>query len=118
RPCEELGGDMFGVVPLDDRHTAVYLLDVSGHGVAAALLSVSVRHALSAVSAAGSLLRQPVPGSTGYGLVPPAEVAAELNRRFPIDPETSQYFTLLYGLLDRQTHEFRYVSAGHPGPVY
>jgi sigma-B regulation protein RsbU (phosphoserine phosphatase) len=50
--------------------------------------------------------------------VPPAEVAAELNRRFPMDPETSQFFTLLYGLLDRQTHEFRYVSAGHPGPAY
>jgi sigma-B regulation protein RsbU (phosphoserine phosphatase) len=118
RPCEELGGDMFGIVPLDERFTAVYLLDVSGHGVVAALLSVSVRHALSVVSAAGSLVRQPLPDGPGYRLVPPAEVAVELNRRFPMDPETNQYFTLVYGLIDRETHEFRYVSAGHPAPAY
>jgi sigma-B regulation protein RsbU (phosphoserine phosphatase) len=118
RPCEELGGDMFGVVPVDERHTALYALDVSGHGVAAALLSVSVRHALSSPSASGSLLRQPVPEPPGHRLVPPAEVAAELNRRFPMDSKTSQYFTLIYGLLDRQTHSFRYISAGHPGLAY
>src|SRR5262249_23565800 len=44
QPCEELAGDILGVVPLDDRHVALYMLDVSGHGVAAALLSVTVRH--------------------------------------------------------------------------
>jgi sigma-B regulation protein RsbU (phosphoserine phosphatase) len=114
QPCEELGGDMFGVVALDDRHAALYLLDVSGHGVAAALLSVSIRHFLT-----------PLPGSgvsgasrSGQALASPKQVAAELNRRFPMDAVTGQFFTLMYGILDLQTHEFRYASAGHPGPLH
>ncbi len=118
KPCEELAGDLLGVVGLDDNHVALYVLDVSGHGVAAALLSVSVRHFLSPMPSSSSLLRQPIPGSFAPRIVPPAEVALELNRRFPMDITTGQYFTLLYGVLHLPTQEFRYVSAGHPGPVH
>jgi sigma-B regulation protein RsbU (phosphoserine phosphatase) len=118
RPCEELAGDSIGIMPLDERHTALHVLDVSGHGVAAALLSVSVRHVMSPVSSASSLLRQPAAGSSAWHLVPPAEVAAELNRRFPVDADTGRYFTLLYGILDMELRQFRYVSAGHPGPIH
>ena len=64
-----------------------------------------------------SLLWQHIEGSR-YHLLPPGEVAKELNKKFPMDPETRQYFTLLYGILSLETHEFRYVSAGHPGPLY
>jgi sigma-B regulation protein RsbU (phosphoserine phosphatase) len=118
QPCEELAGDIFGVVPLDDRYVALYLLDVSGHGVAAALLSVTVRHVLSPTLTSSSILRQAVPGTNHFTPTPPAEVARELNSRFPTDPATGQYFTLLYGVLDLHTLEFRYVCAGHPGPVH
>ena len=48
----------------------------------------------------------------------PAEVAARLNRLFPFDPATEQFATLVYGVLDAATGEFRYASAGHPGPVH
>ena len=51
-------------------------------------------------------------------VTPPAEVAARLNRLFPFDPATEQFATLVYGVLDAATGEFRYVSAGHPGPVH
>lgn len=118
QPCEELAGDIFGVVPLDDRYVALYLLDVSGHGVAAALLSVTVRHVLSPTLTSSSILRQAVPGTSHFIPTPPAEVARELNSRFPTDSATGQYFTLLYGVLDLQSFEFRYVCAGHPGPVH
>jgi sigma-B regulation protein RsbU (phosphoserine phosphatase) len=118
KPCEELAGDSIGIMPLDAQHTALHVLDVCGHGVAAALLSVSVRHVMAPVSSASSLLRQPMPGSSAWRIVPPAEVAAELNRRFPVDPETARYFTLLYGILDVENLVFRYVSAGHPGPAH
>ncbi len=40
-----------------------------------------------------------------------------LNRRFPMNPKTNQYFTLLYGILDLQNYEFRFVQAGHPSPI-
>ncbi len=118
QPCEQLAGDILGVVPLDDKHAAVYMLDVSGHGVAAALLSVTVRHVLAPGASVSSLVRQPAPGGTGYRPTPPAEVVQELNARFPLDPATGQFFTLSYGVLDLETFAFRHVSAGHPGPVH
>lgn len=103
---------------LDERFTAMHVLDVSGHGVAAALLSVSVRHVMTPVNSSSSLLRELTAGGDKWRTSPPTAVAAELNRRFPLDLETGRFFTLLYGLLDAKNMEFRYVSAGHPGPVH
>ena len=51
-------------------------------------------------------------------ITPPAEVADHLNRLFPFDSTTEQFATMVYGILNAETGEFRYVSAGHPGPVY
>ncbi|MEJ7638057.1 MAG: response regulator [Singulisphaera sp.] len=102
RPCTELAGDGLNVVRLDDRFAGFYVLDVSGHGVAAALLSVSLARALA-------------PTRPGFGPGPgrrrpdraeplsPAEVAERLDRLFPYDPATEQYATLLYGILDAAT---------------
>ncbi len=117
-PCEELAGDILGVVGLDERHAGLYVLDVSGHGVAAALSSVSVRHFLSPIASETSLLRRTASGSSTIRIVPPAEVADELNRQFPMDAATAQFFTLLYGVLDVAQREFRYVSAGHLPPIH
>jgi sigma-B regulation protein RsbU (phosphoserine phosphatase) len=118
RPCQELAGDLLGIVGLDSQNIGIYILDVSGHGVAAALSSVAVRHFLAPLPATASLLRQPMPGATGWRIAPPAEVADQLSDRFPMDLETGQYFTLLYGVLVPSSGTFRYVSAGHPGPIY
>jgi sigma-B regulation protein RsbU (phosphoserine phosphatase) len=112
RPCEELAGDGLNVFPIDDQRVGLYVLDVSGHGVASALLSVSVVRALAPPSERATILTR-----EGGGLLAPAEVAAELNRRFPFDVETGQYFTIHYGVLDVASGTFGYVSAGQPGPV-
>jgi sigma-B regulation protein RsbU (phosphoserine phosphatase) len=64
------------------------------------------------------LLKRSTDQAPFYQLVPPAEVAAELNRRFPWDPAARQFFTLIYGILDVHSTEFRYVCAGHPSPVH
>jgi phosphoserine phosphatase RsbU/P len=58
-------------------------------------------------------MRDPA-SDTGYRIARPVEVAEKLNRQFPLDTRTSQYFTLIYGLLNVRTRELRYVSAGHP----
>ena len=116
KPCAELAGDILNVFRLDDDHVGMYVLDVVGHGVAAALLSVAVSRLLSPTP--NSFLVRPCEGSPGYRLLPPSEVAAQLNRRFPWDPATEQFFTLLYGVLNLRTREWRFVSAGHPGPIY
>ena len=57
RPCEELAGDGLNVFALDDRHAALYVFDVSGHGVASALLSVTLSRVLSPPSDPSSVLR-------------------------------------------------------------
>jgi len=118
RPCDELAGDGLNIIPLGDGKVGLYILDVSGHGVASALLSVTLSRLLSPPSEPSSILIRDggVPGK--YDTTPPAEVAARLNRLFPFDPLTEQFATLVYGILNAVTGEFRYVSAGHPGPVH
>ena len=51
---------------------------------------------------------------TGTRVVAPADVAYELNRRFPMEHQNELYFTMVYGVLNIITQEVRYVSAGHP----
>ena len=121
-PCDELAGDSLNVVVLDDRRVGLYVLDVSGHGVASALLSVTLSRLLSSPRDPSSVLVRPVDDLDGDGSrglpMPPSEVADELSRRFPFDLATGQYFTIIYGLFDVITGEFQYVSAGHPGLAY
>jgi sigma-B regulation protein RsbU (phosphoserine phosphatase) len=106
QPCAELAGDLLGLVGLDDRRACLYVLDVVDHGVKAALLAVMINRVLSRL----------LPASKGA--LSPIEVAAQLNQEFPWDMRTQQFFTLMLGVLDRQTGEFRFVSAGQPGPIH
>jgi sigma-B regulation protein RsbU (phosphoserine phosphatase) len=118
RPCDELGGDGLNIFPLGDDKVGLYILDVSGHGVASALLAVTLSRLLSSPSEPFSILTRSGDAGDGFDLTPPAEVAARLNRLFPFDSATEQFATMVYGILNSSTGEFRYVSAGHPGPVH
>ncbi len=118
RPCDELGGDGLNVIPLGVGKVGFYILDVSGHGVASALLSVTLSRLLSPPSEASSILIRNGNGRDRLDITPPAEVAARLNRLFPFDAATEQFTTLVYGILNVANGEFRYVSAGHSGPVH
>ncbi len=114
RPCDELAGDTINVVPLDSRNVEFYAIDVSGHGVPAALLSVTLNHLL--LPAGGRLVLGP---STPDGsALSPVDVVQTLNRQFPYDHERNQYFTLAYGVYDTETRDFRFVSAGHPPLIH
>jgi sigma-B regulation protein RsbU (phosphoserine phosphatase) len=118
QPCDELAGDGLNVVPLGDDQVGLYVLDVSGHGVASALLSVSLSRLLSAASEPSSILIRNRDNVDRFEITPPAEVATRLNLLFPFDTATEQFATMVYGVLNTVTGEFRYVSAGHPGPVH
>lgn len=117
-PCTELAGDMLNVMRLDDEHVGVYLLDVSGHGVQAALMAVTACRYLSSHKDASSVLWERRDGSAEYHLASPAAAAAQLNARFVSQCLTEQYFTLVYGILNQRTGQFRYTVAGHPSPVH
>ena len=117
-PCDELGGDGLNVIPLGNGKVGVYLLDVSGQGVASALLSVTLGRLLSPPTEASSILIRGGDAGGASDVTPPAEVAARLNRLFPFESATDKFAALVYGILNATTGEFRYVSAGHPGPVH
>ena len=116
--CHALGGDMFNIVQLDEHNVGIYVLDVSGHGTSAALVSVSLSRVLVPQVQQGGILKLAIPEPPYYEIVPPAEVAAELNRRFQLAAQSGHFCTFLYGVLDAERRTFRYVSAGHPGPIY
>jgi phosphoserine phosphatase RsbU/P len=118
RPCDELAGDGLSIIPLGDGKVGLYILDVSGHGVASALLSVTLSRLLAPPSEPSSILIRDGDTRSRFDIAPPAEVAARLNRLFPFDAATEQLTTMVYGILNAASGEFRYISAGHPGPVH
>ena len=90
-PSSGLAGDTFGYHWIDDDHFAFYLLDVSGHGVGPALLSVSALNALRS---------QSLPATD---FVDPGQVLAALNRAFQMDQQNGLYFTIWYGVYKKST---------------
>ena len=101
-PSTELGGDSFGYHAIDDDHMAFYLLDVCGHGVGAALLSVTAINVLRSAALPNTDFRDP------------AAVLGALNDAFPMEKQNNMYFTIWYGVYERPTRNLRYASAGHP----
>src|SRR5262249_4564831 len=101
----QLGGDMFGYHWLDPDHLAVYLLDVSGHGVGSSLLAVSAAHVLSAQSLPNTDFRDP------------AQVLSRLNDVFQMERPDGKYFTIFYGVYRRGDRTLAYGNGGHPSPL-
>jgi sigma-B regulation protein RsbU (phosphoserine phosphatase) len=105
-PCGPFACDYLNVFRLSERHAGLCALDVGGHGVTAALLSVIVSQLLARVAdGAGSA-------------VPPAKVAARLGGELVKEASAGHTISLLYGVLTLDTGEFRFVVAGNPGPVH
>ncbi len=117
-PCDELAGDTLNIFSLDEEYIGLYLLDVSGHGVSAALLSVNLSRTLNPNPGQSDILKEQTLTPPGYRLASPGEVADRLNQRFPLDTNTGQYFTMQYGQLSLKTREFHFISAGHPPMIH
>ncbi len=117
QPCEELAGDGLDIVRLDQDHLGIYVLDVGGHGVPAALLSASLHRWLSPVPEESCLFRPESGSGSSYTIASPAEVVGNLNARFGLRPEHGRFCTLIYGVLHLPTRTLRYALAGHPAPL-
>jgi sigma-B regulation protein RsbU (phosphoserine phosphatase) len=104
-PSTQLGGDSFGYHRLDDDHFAFFLLDVSGHGVGASLLSVSALNVIAARS---------LPG-VDFG--DPGRVLAGLNNAFQMDKHNNKYFTIWYGVYQQSARRLTWAGGGHPAAL-
>jgi serine phosphatase RsbU (regulator of sigma subunit)/CheY-like chemotaxis protein len=112
-------GDVFNVFPLGDRRVGFYLLDVMGHGFQAAVLAVTVYSFLSNdVTRLGILTRPAEAGEPAGRVLGPAEVIAELNRRFYYDSGDNPFFTIVYGVIDAGLGKGNLARAGHVPPLY
>lgn len=104
--AEHLSGDFFVVAPYNSKSVLVFLCDVMGHGVSAALVATIMRVWV------GQLVRK----ETSPGLM-----LSTLNRRiynlFGRNPDTFRFATAFCGLLDAVDRRLRYAGAGHPAPI-
>ena len=102
RPAGMIGGDFVGFHQLDDHAIGLHAVDVSGHGVASALLTARLAAQIDALTQDRHLS--------------PAGLVSTLNDMMLDGPLTDAYLTMVYGRLDLETHRLRLVQAGHPHP--
>jgi sigma-B regulation protein RsbU (phosphoserine phosphatase) len=102
QPSTSLGGDTFGYHRLGEDLLALYLVDVSGHGVDSALLSVTIRNVIRSGSLPGTDFRQP------------GEVLSALNAAFPMEDYGEKCFSIWYGVLNTAQRQLIWSGAGHP----
>lgn len=114
RPCQNVGGDLFNVLCLDEDTLGLYMLDVSGHGVQAAMVTVAVYQALSPHT--GQIVKYPQDTPPYYCLSDPHDVLAQLDREYPFE-RFDAFFTISYMLIDRRTGILRYANGAHPVPL-
>jgi len=100
-PSASVGGDAFGYMALDDDRFAGFLIDVSGHGVAAAVHTVSVLN----------VMRQRALAGVDFG--EPSQVLERLNEMFGMEAHGGLFFTFWYGVYSHRSRALRYASAGH-----
>ena len=101
KPMQQVGGDYFDYIELDDDHLAVVLADVVGHGIAAAMLMAKVsaesRFALATTKSASAAMER-------------------LNNKLT-DMHLNRFVTLVLCLLNTKTNTLEVVNAGHMPPV-
>src|SRR5262245_34692518 len=101
-PSADLGGDTFGYDWLDPDHLAIYILDVTGHGLDSALFAVTIMNVLRSRALPDVDFRKP------------GEVLARLNDAFPMEQYGLKNFTIWYGVYARPSRKLNWSGGGHP----
>jgi len=102
-PSEQLSGDYYDLIPLNDHQVAITIADVSGKGHQAAMYTVRAKYLLRALA------------KSGYA---PGSLLQLMNRLIYVDTEVEKFISLFYGILDLEKNELLYACAGHDPPIY
>jgi sigma-B regulation protein RsbU (phosphoserine phosphatase) len=116
RNSGRVGGDLVGSFRVDDDRVVVYSIDVSGHGVASAMMTARLAGFLTGSSPEQNLAFQTGPNGD-HVLLPPAAVVDRFNRLMLEEIQAEQYFTMALAVIDRQSGTLDLVQAGHPHPL-
>lgn len=115
KPSGHVGGDLVGSFSIDAKRLGLFAVDVSGHGVASAMMTARLAGLLSGGSPDQNIALKL--GQDGQrDAYPPARVAERLNRLMIEDLQVDQYFTLAYAEVDMASGTFALTQAGHPHP--
>ncbi|MDH3839278.1 MAG: SpoIIE family protein phosphatase [Desulfobacteraceae bacterium] len=107
-PCEHMGGDIFNIFQMDAEHLGIYMLDVSGHGVPAAMITVSVSQFLQQNTV--QMLKK-------SSFMSPTQVLNALDKEFPFE-RFNNFFTITYIIINTKNGDTIYSNAGHPYPIF
>lgn len=116
RPCGHVGGDFIGIFRVNESRIGLFSIDVSGHGIASALLAARVAGYLSGASPDQNIaITRDELGL--YAMRPPEDVCAQLNELMLSQLDTDLYLTMVLADCNLRTGEVRFVQAGHPSPI-
>lgn len=115
RPSGHVGGDLVGYFQISDTVLGLFALDVSGHGVASALMTARLAGLLSIASKQQNIALRRTPD--GFVARSPVDTATRLNNLILSEMDTENYATIAYGVADLATGRVSMVQAGHPHPV-
>jgi sigma-B regulation protein RsbU (phosphoserine phosphatase) len=116
RNSGRVGGDLVGSFAVDDDRLVIYSIDVSGHGVASAMMTARLAGFLTGTSPDQNLAFQTGPGGV-HTLLPPEVAVDRFNRLMLDEIQAEQYFTIVFGVMNRRTGVLALVQAGHPHPM-
>jgi phosphoserine phosphatase RsbU/P len=116
RNSGRVGGDLVGSFCIDADRIAIYSIDVSGHGVASAMMTARLAGFLTGSSPDQNLVFHKGPEGVQQAL-PPDQVAERFNRLMLEEIQAEQYFTMAYAEVNLSLGQVRFVQAGHPHPM-
>ena len=116
RNSGRVGGDLVGSFKVDENRVAIYAIDVSGHGVASAMMTARLAGFLTGSSPDQNLAFHKGPDGS-HALLPPHAVADRFNRLMLEEIQAEQYFTMVFAVVDRVAARLSLVQAGHPYPM-
>lgn len=102
-PCDKVGGDLINLFRYDENRWLLWVLDVSGHGPRAAMVTMAVDQFLRS--------------SSGLNYLKPPEIMKALDKEFPFS-RFGSFFTLVYGVVDIDRQVFTYCNSAHPKPIF
>ena len=113
QPAQYIGGDTFNYFPINDELLFFYSIDVSGHGISAALLSMCLQTLLSSTGELYCMDELTRANAASF----PARLAENLNHHLNHVLDTGDhYLTLIMGVVDTVDERLYFVQAGHPQP--
>jgi phosphoserine phosphatase RsbU/P len=104
-PSLKLGGDLFQVNKWGSDFVGIMMLDMSGHGIGAAMRAVGLSEVFR-----DARIRIP------FRSLDPGHILSKLNREYPLTDQ-GEYFTIWLGTYQWSTQTLRYATAGHPGGI-